>query len=202
MRQLWSTSHHCHASRAVVSAPSGLHVWRKDVAAWSAWAEVQLQCTQLFKRAAQGQNAAVDFLSRRLSVDGRIHAQAAPQMHRLSPVAEGIATTSAVFEAPAPAVHAAPAPVARVKSRVRSGKDVVCKRGEHFQGSGRVPGTVRLLGSRSNSRSCRLVCVGTLQSLWSSDYWEVLGSSCQDLNHVLPSSCLAGGEVFSCRVIG
>ena len=59
-------------------------------------------------------------------------------------------------------------------------------------------GTVRLLGSREQFRSCRPACVGTLQLLWSSDCWGVLGSSCQDLNHVLRSSCLAGGEVFSC----
>ena len=36
------------------SAPSGFHVWRKDVAALSAWAEVQASCAQLFWRAAQG----------------------------------------------------------------------------------------------------------------------------------------------------
>ena len=60
-------------------------------------------------------------------------------------------------------------------------------------------GTVRLLGSREQFRSCRPACVGTLQLLWSSDCWGVLGSSCQDLNQRTSVKLLGVcGEVFSC----
>ena len=87
------------------------HGWREDGAAWL------LNCSnvQLKPLNAWG-NVAVDFLSGRLTVDGRIFAQMQRRVGRVSslwtrielvpaPVVEHIASTLAVFAAPAPVME-------------------------------------------------------------------------------------------------